>query len=111
VANIDTPTAARGDNTVFGNFGAPCITCLYGNILVSNKGSLNRAGVPQGSIITREFGEEFDFAGWTISINPLTLQPGFHTLYVTATSSITGKQTSTSTTFQVLDLTHQKVQP
>ncbi|HEX8969052.1 MAG TPA: hypothetical protein VF937_14300 [Chloroflexota bacterium] len=109
-AYIDTPPA-KGDTSTFGSFGAPCAGCLYGNILVSNAGSLNTPGKPQGSLISREFGSQFDFSGWALSINPALLSPGWHTLVVTATSSVTGKQSTASSTFQILDLTHTKIQP
>jgi len=119
-AYIDTPPV-KGDQTVFGNFGTPCAGCLYGNILVSNTGFLNTPGRPQGSIVTRQYGSQFDFSGWSLSINPLLLSPGPHTLYVTATSSVTGalntanqfvgKQTTASVTFNVLDLNHTRIQP
>jgi len=112
IANIDSPTATRGDNAVFGNFGAPCTSaCLYGTQLVSNAGFLNVPGRPQGSIITRSYGSQYDWSGWSIAINPQVLSPGWHTLYVTATSAVTGKQSTTSSTFQVLDMTHLKIQP
>jgi len=120
-AYIDTPPA-KGDNTIFGNFGTPCAACVQNvNILVSSLGSLNRSGVPQGSIITRQYGSQFDFSGWVISINPTLLAPGPHTLYVTATSSVTGslnaanqfvgKQTTASVDFNILDLNHQNIEP
>jgi len=111
IANIDTPTAARGDNSVFGNFGTACASCLYGIPLVSNAGFVNTPRRPDPSIITRSYGSQFDFSGWAISINPQLLSPGWHTLYVTATSSITGKQSTASSMFQVLDMSHLKIQP
>jgi hypothetical protein len=111
IANIDSPTATRGDNSVFGAFGTPCTSCLYGTPLVSNAGFLNVPGRQQGSIITRSYGSQFDYSGWAISINPQLLSPGWHTLYVTATSSITGKQSIASSTFQILDMSHLKIQP
>ena len=111
LANIDSPLPTRGDNSPLGLFGTPCTSCLYGVPLVSNKGSLNVPGAPQGSIITRSYGSQFDFAGWSISLNPQLLSPGWHTLYVTATSSITGRQSVASSTFNVLDMTHNKIQP
>jgi hypothetical protein len=121
VAYIDTPPA-KGDNSIFGNFGTPCAGCVQNvNILVSSLGSLNRPGVQQGSIITREFGSQFDFSGWSIAINPTLLAPGPHTLFVTATSSVTGslnaanqfvgKQTTGSVNFTILDLSHKNIQP
>lgn len=111
-AYIDSPPKG-GDNTPFGNFGAPCVGCIQGvSILVSNKGVLNVAGKPMGSIVSRSFGSQFDFSGWVISINPLLLNPGPHTLYVTATSSVTGKQSTATSTFNILQYNaQQKVQP
>jgi hypothetical protein len=101
-AYIDNPPA-RGDTSSFGNFGAPCVGCVQGvAILVSNKGSLNVAGKPQGSIVTRGYGSQFDFGGWALSINPATLSIGPHTLYVTATSAITGKSNTAHVTFNVI---------
>jgi len=111
IANIDSPTATRGDNSVFGNFGTPCASCLYGLALVSNAGFVNTPRRPAASIITRSYGSQFDFSGWSISINPQLLSPGWHTLFVTATSSITGKQSTANATFQVLDMSHLKIQP
>jgi hypothetical protein len=121
-AYFDNPPA-KGDPSIFGNFGLTSLTnatpnlctsaCLYANIPVANGAS--------NSWVTREYGGQFDFSGWSIAINPLTLSPGTHTLYVTATSSVTGslnqnnqfvgKQTTASVTFQVLDLNHLKIQP
>jgi hypothetical protein len=93
----------KGDNTPFGNFGTACASCIQGvSILVSNKGVLNVAGKPQGSITSRSYGSQYDFAGWVISINPLTLSPGTHTLYVTGTSSITGKTNTQKVSFNIL---------
>jgi len=121
-AYLDTPPV-RGDNSAFGGFGiGPGAGAgLYANILVSSLGSINRSGVPQGSIITRQFGSQFDFSGWSISINPALLTPGPHTLWVTATSSVTGslnannqfvgKQTTASATFNILDFSHKNIQP
>jgi len=111
IANIDSPTAARGDNNVFGSFGTACASCLYAIPLVSNAGFVNTPRRQDPSIITRSYGSQFDFSGWAISINPQLLSPGWHTLYVTATSSITGKQSTASATFQVLDMSHLKIQP
>jgi len=109
-AYIDTPPV-KGDSSIFGSFGTPCPGCLYGNPLVSNLGSLNVPGRPAASIITRNYGSQFDYSGWSLSINPTLLDPGPHTLYVTATSSITGKTSSTSSGFVVLDLSHKRIQP
>jgi len=111
VANIDTPTATRGDNSVFGAFGTPCTSCLYGIPLVSNAGFVNTPRRPDPSIVTRSFGSQFDFSGWAIAVNPQLLSPGWHTLYVTAVSSITGKSSIASSTFNVLDMSHIKIQP
>ena len=107
---------------LLGLLGAPCgSACLYSNILVSNGGTFNTPGKPTASIISRNYGSQFDFSGWSIPINPTTLTPGPHTLYVTATSSVTGyldaskkfvgKTTTASVTFNVLDLSHKKIQP
>jgi hypothetical protein len=120
-AYIDTPPA-KGDQSIFGNFGTACgAACLYSNILVSNAGFINTPGRKAPSIISRNYGSQFDFSGWSISINPATLSPGPHTLYVTATSSVTGalnaanqfvgKTSTASVTFNILDLSHQKIQP
>jgi hypothetical protein len=120
-AYIDTPPV-KGDNSIFGNFGS-CTgsACMYSNILVSNVGFLNRAGRPQGSIISANYGSQYDFSGWSIGFNPALLSPGWHTLYVTAASSVTGalnpasqfvgKTTTASVRFNILDLGHKKIQP
>jgi hypothetical protein len=109
-AYIDTPPA-KGDTTIFGSFGAPCGGCLYGTPLVSNTGVLNTPLKRNGSIISRQYGSQFDYSGWSIAINPTLLAPGPHTLFVTATSSITGKQSTAQVTFNILDLSHTKIQP
>lgn len=119
-AYIDAPPA-KTDTTAFGNFGTPCASCLYAVVLVSNAGSINTPGKPQGSIISHQFGSQFDFAGWTIATNPATMTPGPHTLFVTATSAVTGsldatgrfvgKQTTASVNFNILDLNHTKISP
>jgi hypothetical protein len=111
-AYIDSPPK-RGDNSTFGNFGAPCAGCTQGvAILVSNKGSLNVAGKPTGSIISRSFGSDFDFSGWAISMNPMLLSPGPHTLYVSGISAITGKSTQAHVTFNIIAFdANQRVQP
>jgi hypothetical protein len=120
VAYIDSPPKP-GDITQFGNFGAPCTSCLAGvSILVNNAGFLNRADKPQGSVVTDSYGvpisgdpEQFRFAGWVISINPALLNPGPHTLYVTGISAITGKTTTASVDFNIIPYTNpsQRIQP
>jgi hypothetical protein len=119
-AYIDNPPA-KGDNTAFGNFGTPCASCTQGvSILNSGKGSLNVSGKPQGSIISDSFGnqvsgdpQQFRYGGWVISIEPALLSPGPHTLFVTAHSTITGKTSTTSSTFNIIPFTNssQKIQP
>jgi hypothetical protein len=119
-AYIDSPPKP-GDNSTFGSFGAPCVGCTQGvSVLVAGKGSLNVQGKPQGSIISDSFGldvsgdpEQFRYAGWVISINPALLDPGPHTLVVTANSAITGKQSTARATFNILPFTDksQKIQP
>jgi len=111
-AYIDTPPV-KGDNSQFGNFGATCVGCVQGvTILVSNKGSLNVAGRPMGSIASRNYGSQFDFSGWVISMNPLLLTPGTHTLFVTATSAVTGKSSTAQASFNILEYkSDQRVQP
>jgi hypothetical protein len=119
-AYIDTPPA-RGDQSTFGNFGAACTSCLYAIVTVSNAGSTNIVGKQPSSLIAHQFGSQFDFAGWSISTNPATMTPGPHTLYVTATSAVTGsldatgrfvgKQTTASVNFTILDLNHTKISP
>jgi len=122
---LDSP---KGD-PIFPNFGAPCPGCVEGTVLVSNKGFLNVPGRPQGSLQSRQFGSAFDFSGWSASINPTTLSPGPHTLYVTATSGITpavpgcvgavggsacpGKQTTATVDFNIIGLagSNQRIQP
>jgi len=111
IANIDSPIASPGDNSPLGLFGTLCTSCLYGIPLVSNAGFVNTAGRGAPSIVTRNYGPQYDFSGWSISLNPELLSPGWHTLYVTAVSSITGKRSTTSSTFNVLDKTHLKIQP
>ncbi len=106
--HIDDP---QGDPEL-PNFGAPRPGCVEKlSPMVSNKGSMNVAGKPQGSLISRLYGREFDLAGWSTTINPALLSPGFHTLYVTATSSVTGKQSTASVRFEILDDSHRKIQP
>ena len=79
---------------------------------MSNKGSLNVAGKPQGSITSRGYGSQYDFAGWVISINPMLLSPGTHTLFVTGTSSVTGKSNTQHVSFNILAWSaSQRVQP
>jgi hypothetical protein len=111
-AYIDSPPA-RNDNSVFGNFGTPCTSCAQGvSILVSNKGSLNVSGKPTGSIVSRSFGSQFDFSGWAISMNPMLLSPGPHTLFVTATSAVTGKSNTAKVTFNIIAFaSDQRIQP
>jgi hypothetical protein len=115
-AGINTTTAwidhlpAKGEQT-FVNFGVPA-AFGYGTVLVSGKGSLNTPGKPQGSIISRQYGSQFDYSGWSISINPTLLAPGPHTLYVTAQSSITGKTSTASVDFNIIGFVPgQRIQP
>jgi len=101
-----------GKDPGFPNFGAACAGCVQGTSpLVANKGSLNTPGRPQGSFQSRQYGEQFDFSGWSATINPTLLAPGWHTLNVTATSALTGKRTSANVTFNILDQSHLRVQP
>jgi hypothetical protein len=112
-AYLDNPPA-KGDNSIFGNFGTPCGTaCLAGvTILANNKGVLNQAGKPQGSVASRNYGSQFDFSGWVISMNPMLLTPGPHTLFVTATSAVTGKSSTASVTFNIIPFSStQRIQP
>lgn len=113
-AYIDSPPA-RNDNSVFGNFGSACTSCVQGvTILANNKGSLNVSGKPQGSVASRNYGSQFDFSGWVISINPALLSPGPHTLFVTATSAVTGKSNTAQVTFNIIGFSsdpNQLIQP
>jgi len=118
-AYIDKP-AAKGDNTIFGGFGAPGGVGILTQVLVNNTGALNTPG-RSGSIISRSYGSQFDFSGWSISINPATLSVGPHTLTVTAVSSVTGaldatnrfqgKSTTASVNFTILDTGNGRIQP
>jgi hypothetical protein len=121
LAYIDTPPV-KGDQSVFGLFGTPCAAaCLYANILVNNGGTFNAPGTPAGSIISRNYGGQFDFSGWSIPINPSLLSVGPHTLFVTATSSVTGslnannqfvgKQTTASVSFNIISSSHIQPDP
>ena len=121
LAYIDTPPV-KGDQSIFGNFGTPCAAaCLYANILVNNGGTFNAPGTPAGSIISRNYGSQFDFSGWSIAINPALLSVGPHTLFVTATSSVTGslnatnqfvgKQTTASVNFNIISSSHIQPDP
>lgn len=68
---------------------------------------------PGYSYVTGEFGNQFNLSGWSYSINPTSFDPDqpqsaaniqpnmFHTVYVVATSSITGKQSVATTTFLI----------
>jgi hypothetical protein len=117
-AYIDKPPV-KGDNTIFGAFGAPGGYNLT-QVLVNNTGALNSPG-KSGSIISRNYGSQYDFSGWSIAINPATLSVGPHTLYVTATSSITGaldatnkfvgKSTTASVNFTILGGGNGRIQP
>ncbi len=110
-AYLDNPPS-KGDNSSYLFFGAPCTTaCLMTQATVNNAGAFNRFPRPSASIISREWGSQFDYSGWAITMNPTLLTPGNHTLFVTATSSLTGKQSTAQVSFNLLDLTHQKVQP
>jgi hypothetical protein len=111
-AYIDTPPA-KGDNSIFGNFGTACSSCVQGvTILANNKGSINVAGKPMGSVASGNYGHQFDFSGWVISINPLLLTPGPHTLFVTATSAVTGKSSTAQVTFNIVKYDpNQRIQP
>jgi hypothetical protein len=112
-AYIDAPPG-KGDLTAPALFGAPCAGCIQGvSILVSNKGSRNVQGKPQGSVISESYGPQYRFAGWSITINPAILAQGPHTLFVTATSSITGKQSTAVGHFNIIPFANgslQKVQ-
>jgi hypothetical protein len=112
-AYIDAPPG-KGDLTAPALFGAPCAACIQGvSILVSNKGSRNVQGKPQGSVISQNYGPQFRYAGWSITINPAILSAGPHTLFVTATSSITGKQSTAQSRFNIVPFANgslQKVQ-
>jgi hypothetical protein len=111
-AYIDQPPQ-RGDNSVFGNFGTPCSGCVQGvTILANNKGVINVAGKPTGSVASRNYGSQFDFSGWVISMNPMLLTPGTHTLFVTATSAVTGKSSTAQVSFNIIAFSPtQRIQP
>lgn len=125
IASVSAYIDSRTDPV---NVNLPSVS-LYGNPLVSNLGSLNVPGKPQASIITRQYGSQFDYSGWSVSLNPQLLSPGLHTLFVTATSSVTpanpgceqfatvggrdcpGKTSTASVSFNILDMSHKKIQP
>jgi hypothetical protein len=119
-AYIDAPPKP-GDYSQPALFGAPCGSCTQGvSILVSSKGSLNAAGKPQASIISDAYGlqvsgdpQQFRFGGWSISLNPAILSPGPHTLYVTAHSTVTGKNSTAKSMFNIIGYTNnqQRIQP
>jgi hypothetical protein len=92
-----------GKDPQFPNWGAPCTTCGYAQIPVANGASK--------SWITRQYGSQYDYGGWSFAMNPMLLEPGLHTLSVTARSQITGKSSTATNTFTVLDLNHTRIQP
>ncbi|MBV9582536.1 MAG: hypothetical protein JO057_28465 [Chloroflexi bacterium] len=114
-AYIDAP-AKSGDLSAPGYFGGTTQSAapLQGVvILANNAGFLNRSGKPQGSIVQDQYGPDFRFGGWVLTLNLATISPGSHTLYVTAYSSVTGKSNTASAQFNVLPYTgpSQKIQP
>ena len=105
-----------GDNTNPGYWGGiPSAAPTQGVvILANNAGFLNRQGKPQGSIIQDGFGTDFRFGGWVLTLNLATIAPGPHTIYVTAYSAVTGKQSTANATFNVIPFNgdpNQKIQP
>jgi hypothetical protein len=87
---LDAPRGKADPNNVFaGNLGA-----LYG---VNNSTKPVSAPVSAFSPVARQYGKAFDFAQWNTFINPATIGEGYHTLYVYARSSITGRETGPAT--------------
>jgi len=74
--------------------------CLYSRTPVSNNGRST-------SWVSREFGDSFDFAGFSIPVNWLNYTPGAHTLYIYARSSVTGKETLGTVAFNLLEMDAQ----
>jgi len=71
--------------------------CLYSRVPVSNNGRST-------SWISREYGDAFDFAGFSLPVNWLNYEPGSHTLYVYARSAVTGKETVATVPFNLLEM-------
>jgi hypothetical protein len=64
------------------------------------------ATYPSFPTITRQYGPQFEFAGWVLSWNTTQVEPDrFHTLYAVARSSITGRTSTASTQLFVKNAT------
>lgn len=62
-----------------------------GLIAFANKGRPTYMPVANFSPVTRQYGRQYDKAGWAFSINPRLVSADWHTFYAVARSSITGK--------------------
>jgi hypothetical protein len=72
-------------------------------IAFANKGKPASQTIEDFSPVSREYGDQYDRAGWVFSINPRTLSADWHTFYAVARSSITGKTSTASVTMFIKD--------
>lgn len=97
----------RGQGTFMGNAG------LGGSLLVNNQtgppnskeegaGPQNTGGTSNNlGFIAEGFGQKFALSSWSLGWNPTTTSQGHHTVWVYARSSITGKESVASSTFDL----------
>lgn len=82
------------------NLGSAALGAL---IAFANKGKPASQSIDDFSPVSREYGDQYDKAGWAFSINPRTLSADWHTFYAVARSSITGKTSTASVTMFIKD--------
>jgi hypothetical protein len=97
----------RGVGQFLGNAGLGFRLYVNNQITPPNRretgyGPQNTGGTAGNmSYIAAGFGQQYALSGWTFGWNPTATPTGNHTVFVYARSSITGKESSTSVTFDL----------
>lgn len=84
------------------NLGSAAVGGL--TVSIGNKGKPASQSVANFSPVSREYGTQYDHAGWAFSINPREFSADWHTFYAVARSSITGKTSTASVTMLIKDI-------
>ena len=70
-------------------------------VAFANKGKPTYMPVANFSPVSRQYGRQYDKAGWAFSINPRLMSADWHTFYAVARSSITGKTSTAEVTMNI----------
>ena len=70
-------------------------------VAFANKGKPTSMSVANFSPVSRQYGRQYDKAGWAFSFNPRVVSADWHTFYAVARSSITGKVSTAEVTMLI----------